>query len=227
LRQIFTGGETQFLFGGYLNYFIDMKNIFVTGIGTDVGKTVVSAILMEALQYDYWKPVQSGVFYGTDSLTVRSLVKNTDLKVHTEAFVLKQALSPHAAAEQEGIEIDAENISLPKAERPLIIEGAGGVLVPLNHRFFVADLIRKFDCETVLVIQNYLGSTNHALLSIEALKVRNIPIKGLVFNGAPHKMTEEIIEHFSGLKIIGRILPEKNINPEFIKKYARQFHENL
>jgi dethiobiotin synthetase len=204
-----------------------MKNIFVTGIGTDVGKTVVSAILMEALQYDYWKPVQSGQFYGTDSITVRNLVKNPNLKVHPEAFILKQALSPHAAAEQEGIEIDAQNIELPKAERPLIIEGAGGVLVPLNHTYFVADMISKFKCEAVLVIQNYLGSTNHTLLSIEALKVRNIPIKGLVYNGAPHKMTEDIIEHFSGLKTIGRILPEKNVNAEFIKKYALQFRQNL
>ncbi len=204
-----------------------MKNIFVTGIGTDVGKTVVSAILMEALQYDYWKPVQSGVFYGTDSITVRNLVPNHNLKVHPEAFVLKQALSPHAAAEQEGIEIDAENIALPQSERPLIIEGAGGVLVPLNRKFFIADMIRKFNCETVLVIQNYLGSTNHALLSIEALKVRNITIKGLVFNGAPHKMTEEIIEHFSGLKTLGRILPEKNVNPDFVRRYAQQFRENL
>jgi dethiobiotin synthetase len=204
-----------------------MKNIFVTGIGTDVGKTVVSAILMEALQYDYWKPVQSGQFYGTDSITVRNLVKNPNLKVHPEAFILKQALSPHAAAEQEGIEIDAQNIELPRAERPLIIEGAGGVLVPLNHTYFVADMIAKFKCEAVLVIQNYLGSTNHTLLSIEALKVRNIPIKGLVYNGAPHKMTEDIIEHFSGLKTIGRILPEKNVNTEFIKKYALQFRQNL
>ena len=204
-----------------------MKHIFVTGIGTDVGKTVVSAILMEALQYDYWKPVQSGNFYGTDSITVRNLVRNENLKIHPEAFLLKQALSPHAAAEQEGIEIDAQNIELPKSERPLVIEGAGGVLVPLNHTYFVADMIKKFNCEAVLVIQNYLGSTNHTLLSIEALKVRNIPIMGLVYNGAPHKMTEDIIDHFSGLKTLGRILPEKNVTPDFIQRYARQFRENI
>ena len=204
-----------------------MKNIFVTGIGTDVGKTVVSAILMEALQYDYWKPVQSGNFFGTDSLTVRNLVQNKNLRIHPEAFVLKQQLSPHVAAEQEGIHIDAENISLPFSERPIIIEGAGGVLVPLNHNYFIADLIKKLNSEVVLVIQNYLGSINHSLLTIEALKVRNIPIKGMVFNGAPHKMSEDIIEHFSGLKVIGRLLPEKSITTEVIHKYADQFAPNL
>ncbi|MBL0048781.1 MAG: dethiobiotin synthase [Bacteroidetes bacterium] len=204
-----------------------MRNIFVTGIGTDVGKTVVSAILAEALQYDYWKPVQSGSFYGTDSITVRNLVKSEKVFVHPEAILLKHALSPHAAAEQEGIHLDAEKIELPKSNNRIIIEGSGGVLVPLNHHYFVADMIKKFDCEAVVVIQNYLGSTNHSLLSLEALKVRNIPIKGLVFNGAPHKPTEEIITHFSGAKIIGRVLPEKAINTDVIQKYAQQFKEFL
>jgi dethiobiotin synthetase len=143
--------------------------------------------------------------------------------VHPEAIMLKHALSPHAAAEQEGIELEAEKIELPESKNPIVIEGSGGVLVPLNHRYFVADMIAKFNCEVVMVIQNYLGSTNHTLLSLEALKVRNIPIKGLVFNGAPHKPTEEIITHFSGAKIIGRVFPEKSITSEVIQKYAQQF----
>lgn len=204
-----------------------MTNLFVTGNGTDVGKTVVSAILMAALEYDYWKPVQTGNFFGTDSTKVRSLVNNMNLVVHPEAVLLKQALSPHAAAELEGIQIDAENIKLPNATRPLIIEGAGGVMVPLNKHYFVADMIKKMNCHAILVIQNYLGSTNHALLSIEALKSRNIPIAGIVYNGAPHKMTEEIIEDFSGIKTIGRILPEKNITEETIHRYVPIFRENL
>ena len=204
-----------------------MKNIFVTGIGTDVGKTVVSAILMEALSADYWKPIQSGTYMGTDSITVRNLVKNEKLIVHPEAFSLKQALSPHAAAEAEGIYIDPEKIIIPTSERGIVIEGAGGILVPLNDNFFVVDLIKKFDCEVVLVIQNYLGSINHSLLSIEALKIRNITIKGIVFNGAPHKMSEDIILHFSGVKCIGRLALEKNINSDTIQKYAPIFRENL
>lgn len=152
--------------------------------------------------------MQSGTFYGTDSNTVRNLVKNPKCVVHPEAILLKHALSPHAAAEQEGIKgLEAETIEMPSTQNRLIIEGSGGALVPLNHKFFVADMIKKFDCEVVVVIQNYLGSTNHSLLTFKALRVRNIPIMGLVFNGAPHKPTE-IITHFSGARIFGRVLPK-------------------
>ena len=204
-----------------------MKNIFVTGIGTDVGKTVVAAVLTEALRYDYWKPVQSGDFYGTDSDKIRSLVIDNSLVIHPESILLKQALSPHAAAEQEGIVIDANNIQLPMAQRPIIIEGSGGVLVPLNDNFFIADLIKKLNCEVVLVIQNYLGSINHSLLTIEALKNRSIPIKGIVFNGAPHEWSEGIIQKTAQVNTIGHILPEKNIDSSTIQKYATAFRENL
>jgi dethiobiotin synthetase len=204
-----------------------MKRIFVTGIGTDVGKTVVSSILAEALHADYWKPVQTGSYFSTDSDKIRKFVSNPHTNIHPENFVLKQYMSPHAAAELEGTEISLKEIALPDTENTLIIEGAGGIMVPLNEREFVIDLIQKLEAEVVLVIQNYLGSINHSLLSIDALRFRNIPVLGIVFNGPPHKLSEDIILQYSGLKCIGRIHKESAINKEVVSKYAAIFRESL
>lgn len=200
-----------------------MKRIFVTGIGTDVGKTVVSAILCEALQADYWKPVQTGSYFSTDSDKIKKYISNSRSQIHPESHVLRQYMSPHAAAELEGKYITVESIKLPQTDNTLIIEGAGGIMVPLNEKEFIVDVIQKFEASVVLVIQNYLGSINHSILSIDALKFRNIPVTGLVFNGAPHKLSEEIILSYSGLKCIGRIQKEPVINRDVISKYAEQF----
>lgn len=202
-----------------------MRKIFVTGIGTDVGKTVVSAILTEALQADYWKPVQTGSFFSTDSSKVQKLISNSLSMIHPEAYSLKQYMSPHAAAELEGVTIEMANINVPETTNNLIIEGAGGLMVPLNSSEFIIDLIKKFDAEAVLVIQNYLGSINHSLLSIDALKHRNIKIRGLVFNGPPHKLSEDIILSYSGLPLLGRVAKEAEITKEIIDKYAKEFRE--
>lgn len=204
-----------------------MKRIFVTGIGTDVGKTVVSSILAEALQADYWKPVQTGSYFSTDADKIRKYVSNGRTKIHPENFVLKQYMSPHAAAELEGAEISLDKISVPATENTLIIEGAGGIMVPLNDKEFIIDMIRQLDAQVVLVIQNYLGSINHSILSIDALRFRNIPVLGLVFNGPPHKLSEDIILSYSGLKCLGRIQKESVINKEVVSKYAEQFRPNL
>ncbi len=200
-----------------------MRKIFITGIGTDVGKTVVSAILIQALKADYWKPVQTGSFYGSDTDKIKKLVDTDHSTFHPEAYLLEKYMSPHAAAEEQGIEIKMDQIVLPQTNNTLIIEGAGGVLVPLNHKEFVVDLIKKFDCEVVLVIQNYLGSINHSLLTIESLKNRKINVAGIVFNGPPHKMSEDIIIEFSGLKMLGRINKEAQITKEVIQKYVDHF----
>jgi dethiobiotin synthetase len=200
-----------------------MKRIFVSGISTDVGKTVTSAILTEALQADYWKPVQSGNYHGTDSESVRSLICNPKTKFHPEAYSLKHPMSPHAAAELEGIEIDIDKITLPETDNTLVIEGAGGLMVPINKKHFVIDLIKKFDAPVVLVIQNYLGSINHSLLSIDALRSRNVKLAGVVINGPRHEMSEEIILKYAGVKCIGRILPENEINKEVVCSYATKF----
>jgi dethiobiotin synthetase len=204
-----------------------MRKIFVTGIGTDVGKTVVSAIFTEAFHADYWKPVQTGSFFSTDSVKVQKWISNELTIIHPEAYSLKQYMSPHAAAELEGVHIEMNSIHLPETTNHLVIEGAGGLMVPLNSTEFVIDLIRKLDAEAVLVIQNYLGSINHSLLSIDALKHRNIKIMGLVFNGPPHKLSEDIILGYSGLPLLGRVAKEAEITKETISKYAAEFRKNV
>jgi dethiobiotin synthetase len=200
-----------------------MRKIFVTGIGTDIGKTVVSAILTEAFHADYWKPVQTGSYLSSDSDMVASLVSNEKSKIHPEVYVFQAPMSPHAAAEKEGSSISLSNIILPITDNNIIIEGAGGIMVPLNQNEFVLDMIKKFDAEAVIVIQNYLGSINHSLLTIDVLKQHNINILGLVFNGPMHKMSEDIILQYSGLKCLGRISREPSLNKEVILKYAREF----
>lgn len=201
-----------------------MRKIFITGIGTDVGKTVVSSVLVEALKADYWKPVQTGSFFSTDTAKVQKWVTNSDSKCHPEGYLLKQYMSPHAAAELEGIDIDLNQINIPSSSNgTLIMEGAGGLMVPLNRKEFMVDLIKKFDAEVILVIQNYLGSINHSLLSIDVLKGRGVKILGIVFNGAPHQLSEDIIVDYSGLKVLGRINKEKDLNSEVISRYAKEF----
>ena len=178
------------------------KPIFVTGIGTGIGKTIVSAILVEKLKADYWKPIQSGDLEDSDTLKVKSLVTNTLSVFHPEAYRLTQPFSPHKSAKIDNITIEADKIILPKTDNQLIIEGAGGLMVPLNDHFLMIDLIRQLDAEVILVSQNYLGSINHTLLSIEALKARGIPLKTIIFNGITDPETEGIISINSpGIKI--------------------------
>jgi len=200
-----------------------MRKLFVTGIGTDVGKTVVSSVLVEALRADYWKPVQTGSFFSTDTAKVQKWVSNSESKFHPEGYMLKQYMSPHAAAELEDIEIRLSDLKLPATDNTLIIEGAGGLMVPLNRTEFMIDMIKQFDAEVVLVIQNYLGSINHTLLSIDALKNRGLKILGVVFNGAPHQLSQDIIMEYCQLKVLGRINKEKDLTPEIIKSYANEF----
>lgn len=157
--------------------------LFVTGIGTNVGKTIVSAVLTEALQADYWKPVQSGYLEGKDSDTVKSLITNTRSTLFPESYLLKAPLSPHFAAQLEDTEIQLDKLALPETQNHLIIEGAGGILVPLNHEHYVIDMAARFNCGVILVIADYLGCINHSLLSISYLKQKTYRIEALVFNG--------------------------------------------
>ena len=175
-----------------------MKPLFITGIGTDIGKTIVSAIMVEKLTADYWKPVQSGELDNSDTMKVRRLISNKLTVFHPEAYRLTQPFSPHKSAELDGAEIAMDQIVLPATTRQLIIEGAGGLMVPLNNSGdLIIDLINKLDAEVVLVSKNYLGSINHTLLSIDALENRGIKIKILVFNGEADNYSESIIKaHF-------------------------------
>ncbi|MHB8260273.1 MAG: dethiobiotin synthase [Bacteroidia bacterium] len=200
-----------------------MRTIFVTGSSTDVGKTVVSAVLTQALKADYWKPIQTGAGYDSDTERVKKLVTNSSTVFHKEAYCLKAPIAPYASAKAENIHIDLDHIHLPETTNTLIIEGAGGLFVPLNEKHFIIDLIMKFNAETILVVQNYLGSINHTILSIEAMKSRNINILGIIVSGISTVLSEEIILQHSGLKLLGRIQKEASITPEVIQKYEAQF----
>ena len=204
-----------------------MRKIFITGIGTDVGKTVVSAVLTEGLQADYWKPIQTGAAFGSDSEKIKRLVTNGVSVVHPEAFRFDSYVAPHAAANAEGKSIDFDSITLPKTDKTLIIEGAGGLLVPIDGKHFMVDLIKKLDAETILVSQNYLGNINHTLLSCEALKSRGVKVLGLIFTGAENPASESIIMANAGIPLLGRINREVSITSEVIKKYATYFADKL
>ncbi|HSI91185.1 MAG TPA: dethiobiotin synthase [Adhaeribacter sp.] len=204
-----------------------MKRIFVTGIGTDVGKTVVSAILTEALQADYWKPVQSGSLENTDTQTVQQLVSNARSFFHPEAYRFEAPLSPHAAAKIEDQEIELTKIQVPETENTLLIEGAGGLLVPLNDRFLILDLVKQLDCPVVVVSRNYLGSINHTLLTLESLKQHRIPVAGLVFNGDPNPETENFILNYTGVPKLFSVPVLPEISKETIRKIAETVRTQL
>lgn len=197
-----------------------MKRYFVTGIGTNIGKTIASAILVEAMGADYWKPIQAGDLHQTDTMKVKSLVSNKQSVFYPEVYCLTKPMSPHAAAFHDKVQINPDDILPPKHTRNLIIEGAGGLMVPLNNDFLMIDLIEKLNAEVILVSQNYLGSINHTLLSAEALQNRNIPVKGIIFNGQPVNTTENFICEYTGLKLLFRIDNEQTIDKKTILKYA-------
>jgi dethiobiotin synthetase len=181
------------------------KTLFITGIGTGIGKTIISAALVEKLKADYWKPVQSGDLHNSDTLTVKSLITNTVSVFHQEAYKLTQPFSPHKSAAIDGISIDRDNIILPQTDNHLIIEGAGGLMVPLKDNFLMIDLIKQLNTEVILVSRNYLGSINHTLLSIDALKHKNITIKGIIFNGTKDIYSKDFILEYSGLESLGHV----------------------
>ena len=198
-----------------------MKQYIITGIGTDVGKTVVSAIVSEALQATYWKPVQAGDLDNSDSIKVERLTKN--VSVLPEAFKLTEPMSPHAAANIDGVTIRPEDLKLPVVEGNLIVEGAGGLMVPINSDgFLYADAFENWDLPTIIVSRHYLGSINHTLMTIEILKNRGVEIEGVIFVGGEHPTTEEAIINTTGLRFIARIPITNELNQEFILEQAEK-----
>jgi dethiobiotin synthetase len=198
------------------------KRIFITGNGTDVGKTIISAIITEYLNADYWKPIQSGELDNTDTMKVARLVSNTRSVFHQERFKLQHPLSPHAAAAIEGVKIEMEDFKLPITNNHLVIEGAGGLMVPLNDTILIADLITYFQASVVVVSRNYLGSINHTLLTVQELQRRAIPILGLVFNGVPTPASEDYILQYTKLPLLFRVNIEDTIDKQTIIKYSEQ-----
>nr|WP_293841672.1 dethiobiotin synthase [uncultured Arsenicibacter sp.] len=195
---------------------------FVAGIGTEIGKTVVSAILTEALKADYWKPIQSGALEDSDTHTVRRYISNAASVFHPEAYRLREPLSPHAAAAIDGVTIELSKLVIPETDNHLVIELAGGLMVPLNDTDLNIDFVQQSGLPVVLVSRNYLGSINHTLLSVDALKQRNIPILGLIFNGETTPASESFILNYTGLPCLARIPLESNLTPEVIARHAAE-----
>jgi dethiobiotin synthetase len=167
------------------------KGLFITGIGTDVGKTVASAVITMALEADYWKPVQCGDLDNSDSIKIARL---TGMRTFPEAYRLQAPMSPHAAAELEGVDLSIAQIELPKSDKLVVVEGAGGVMVPFNSKETYLDLMVKLNLPVVLVTRHYLGSINHTMLSWKVLKEAGLNVVALVISGKAHESTES---HFA------------------------------
>jgi dethiobiotin synthetase len=200
--------------------------LFITGISTDVGKTIASAIIVEALEADYWKPIQAGDLENSDSHKIKLYLSNKKTVIHPNSYALNTPASPHYAAEVDGITIDLKQIKEPKTQNYLVIEGAGGIFVPLNNNDCVIDLIQT-DYKVIVVSRHYLGSINHTLLTIEALQNRKLNIAGIIFSGNENKATESIILNKTGVKNIGRIEQEPFFDQTVIREYADLFRENI
>ncbi len=201
--------------------------LIVAGIGTEIGKTVVSAIIVEALQADYWKPVQSGALEDSDTETVRNLISNPRSCFHPETYRLREPLSPHAAAQIDGVTIDLNKITVPQTDNSLVVELAGGLMVPLNNHDLNIDWVQRSGLPVVLVSRNYLGSINHTLLSIEACRTRAIPMFGIVFNGPEVAASESVILKMSGLPCLGRVDQEMGLTKVVVRQYAEKFLPQL
>jgi dethiobiotin synthetase len=206
--------------------------LFITGISTDVGKTIASTIIVEALEADYWKPIQAGDLHHSDTDKVKSKISNGHpersrrTQFFENSYALNTPASPHLAAQIDGITIDLKKIIEPKTKNHLVIEGAGGLFVPLNDTDCVIDLIKQ-DYKVIIVSRHYLGSINHTLLTIEALKSKNLNTAGIIFSGDENKATEEIILKKTKINFIGRINQEPYFDKNVIKEYADLFRESL
>jgi len=206
-----------------------MHPIFITGIGTGIGKTLVAAVVTEALEAVYWKPVQAGYEDGTDSEWVGERISRPHGRLYPEAYKLALPASPHIAARKEGVVIDL-NVIVSQFEtikaRPLVIEGAGGLFVPLNDRQFVIDLIRKLDATVLLVSRNYLGSINHSLLTAAACRGQGLRVAGWIFNDQYMRYEEEIAQ-WSGLPAIASIPFEGDLSSDFVREQAEKIRPAL
>ena len=204
-----------------------MKRFVITGIGTGIGKTLISSIFVQALAADYWKPIQAGSLEETDSERVRSLTTHPETRIHPELYRLRESRSPYEAALSQGVRIVIAEMVPPGTARPLIIEGAGGLLVPLNETDLMVDFFETLDAPIILVSQHYLGSINHTLLSVEALKLRRLPVLGIVFNGKLNQETEALILRHTALPLLLRVEPELQWDSGTTQKYARLLHTTL
>lgn len=201
-----------------------MTKYFITGIGTNVGKTLVSAILCEALQADYWKPVQCGTEDGRDTETVKNLLSNSKSICYDETYLLKEPASPHLAAKKEGITIDLTRLTLPVTSNTLLVEGAGGPLVPLNDKYFVIDIAKQYRLPVILVVSSYLGCINHSLLAIDYLVNHGFQIKGLILNGDFDADVKEPIVRYKNIPVLAEIPHSAKADKDFVSHQASRFN---
>jgi len=204
-----------------------MIKTVVAGIGTGIGKTFIATILAEALEADYWKPVQAGNLDFTDTDFVRQHLSNRKTVFHPEVYRLSSPMSPHAAAAKDGTNIDLQKLTIPQTQNNLVIEPPGGVMVPLNQQELNVDLICRWELPVILVSKNYLGSINHTLLTARVLKDYDVKVSGIIFNGEANPATEEVILDHTGFACIARINHEKEINKAVVKRYANQVKDKL
>lgn len=197
-----------------------MKRFVIAGIGTGIGKTLISSIIVEALEADYWKPIQAGDLEKSDTLTVKELIGNPVSVLHPERYRLTQPMSPHAAAKMDGVEIKLSDFNLPETNNNLIVELAGGIMVPINTTELNLDLLKQWNLPIILVSQNYLGSINHSLLTLDVLKNNNLTLAGIVFNGDRNEASENFILNYSKVKYIAHIPSLQQLNKQEIKKIA-------
>ena len=201
------------------------KKYFVSGIGTDVGKTVASAILCKALHAAYWKPVQSGTILGSDKDTIRNLCGD-DQVIFEEQYALKEPLSPHTASRIEGVKIDVDSIRIPEHSGNLIIEGAGGLMVPITRKVLYNEWIKNQNLPVILVSRHYLGSLNHTLLSLELLTSFDIEITGILFVGKDNDNNEALICERYGVRNLGNLPEVSSVNATFVQIYADELVNN-
>lgn len=202
-------------------------NIFVTGTDTGIGKTVVSAMLTLGLSATYWKPIQSGLQEETDTQFVKRVTGLGPVHIVDERYRLTEPLSPHASAAIDGVTISMDDFSLPEfMTRNLIIEGAGGLMVPMNDDDMIIDLIAHLKVPALLVVRSELGTLNHTFLSLEALRKRNIPILGVIMNGPVNESNRKAIETYGNVDVIGELKPIGNMNRAVLKSnFSKIFNQ--
>ncbi len=204
------------------------NKIAIVGIGTEVGKTLVSAITCIAFNATYWKPIQTGYLHGKGDIDSQTVHQWTKAPIYPEAYLLQEPLSPHIAAQIDHVEIDISTIQIPKdVEGNLVIETAGGLMVPINDHLVYLDIIQQWNIPVILTMSQYLGNINHTILSIEMLKSKNIPILGIVSNGKSLPDTNRWIEQYSKIPIVLEIPRLEKIAKEVIQDLASQLKFNL
>ncbi|CDR34858.1 dethiobiotin synthase [Criblamydia sequanensis] len=204
-----------------------MHNIMVSGIGTGVGKTIVSTILTILFDGDYWKPIQCGNKENSDTVQVKKWLNPSRHVIHPPAYSFKAPLSPHHAARLEKISINLKKVFPPTTDRSLIIEGVGGILVPVTTQCVSLELFKSWNCKWILVSNHYLGSINHTLLTLEVLKQHQIPLLGIIFNGPPNPDSESAVLAISKVPFLGRLLKEPYVTKTTLQKYVKQWQPHF